>query len=122
MAETTVMVKDGTTIIIGGLQKEEATDNKEQFPLLGDIPILGFFFSSQTKNTTKTELLIMLTPHIVTGDMLTTGDERDLNYKPAGEYKDYSDFTPDAEVIEPKGKPEERIKPYMAYDEEDKLS
>jgi type IV pilus secretin PilQ/predicted competence protein len=122
MAETTVLVKDGTTIVIGGLQKEEETDDKEQLPLLGKIPILGFFFSSDTKNKTKTELLIMLTPRIVSGDMLTTGDERDFRHKPARGYEEYSDFTEEEDAIEPQEKPEDRIKPYIPYDKEEKLS
>lgn len=117
-AETTVLVKDGTTIVIGGLQKEEETDVTEKFPILGDLPILGFFFSSSTKVTVRTELLILLTPHIVSGDMLTTGDERDFRYKPARGYEDYEDFSEDRDLIAPIEKPEEKIKPYKEYDVE----
>ncbi|MFH1867910.1 MAG: secretin N-terminal domain-containing protein [Candidatus Omnitrophota bacterium] len=117
-AETTVLVKDGTTIIIGGLQKEESTDNKKQFPILGNIPILGFFFGTDTKTTIRTELMIMLTPTIVIGDKLTTGDERDFKYEPARGYDEYENFSEDKDMIKPTQEPEERIKPYMPYEME----
>lgn len=64
-AETTVSVKDGETIIIGGLitSRENASENK--VPLAGDVPILGNLFRANTKSSTKTELLIVLTPHVI---------------------------------------------------------
>ena len=115
MAETTVMVKDGSTIIIGGLRKEEKTKAYDQFPFLGNIPVIGFFFKSGNEKTERTELMIMITPHIVSGDMLTTGDELDFKYKPAREYKDYKAFTEEADLT-PSGKPpKEDIKPYREY-------
>lgn len=125
MAETTVMVKDGATIILGGLRKEEKTSSSEGVPLLSKIPLLGFLFKSATNKTERTELLVMLTPHIVSGDVLTTGDEREFGTKPGKEYKEYPaiaeqpDFTaPKKEpekVIESKEAPEEEIKPYREY-------
>ena len=89
MAETTVMVKDGVTIVIGGLRKDEKTDNSEGVPYLSKIPILGFLFRSGTKKTERTELLILITPHIVTGDELTTGDKRAFGHIQGKEYKNY---------------------------------
>ncbi len=67
-AETTVMVKDGITIIIGGLRKDQREKTVKKIPLLGDIPGLGFFFRSTSDNLTKTDLVILLTPHIMTGE------------------------------------------------------
>jgi len=125
MAETTVMVKDGATIIIGGLRKEEKTSSSEQVPILGKIPILGFLFRSGSNKTERTELLVMLTPHIVSGETLTTGDEREFGTKPGKEFKEYPSFTEEAEFkppkeapekkVEPKEAPEEEIKPYREY-------
>jgi len=115
MAETTVMVKDGSTIIIGGLRKEEKVSGYEQLPWLGKIPILGFFFKTGSSKTERTELLIMITPHIVSGDTLTTGDERDFGYKPEKEYKNYKAFTDQTDYEPPKDAPEEKIKPYAEY-------
>ena len=64
-AETSVTVKDGETVIIGGLitSRTNATENK--VPLAGDIPILGNLFRATVQSTTKTELLFVLTPHII---------------------------------------------------------
>lgn len=67
-AETIVTVKDGSTIIIGGLIKDKVQDTVNKVPLLGDIPILGVFFKHKNKTTTKIELAIFLTPHIISGE------------------------------------------------------
>lgn len=122
MAETTVMIKDGATIIIGGLRKEEKTSTSEGFPFLSKIPILGLVFKSGTNKTERTELLVMLTPHIVSGDVLSTGDERDFKTKLGKEYKEYPAFTSQAEFQPPKEapSPEEKIKPYREYIAEEK--
>ncbi|MBF0384498.1 MAG: hypothetical protein HQL27_01375 [Candidatus Omnitrophica bacterium] len=71
-AETTVMVKDGITIIIGGLIKEEKIKTTKKVPLLGDIPLLGIAFRNKDDSVRKTELVIFLTPHIITGDVSIT--------------------------------------------------
>ncbi|MFZ5800581.1 MAG: secretin N-terminal domain-containing protein [Candidatus Omnitrophota bacterium] len=67
-AETTVMVKDGVTIVIGGLIKDEVIDTVNKVPIMGDLPLLGFLFRNRDKKITKSELVVFLTPHIVTGD------------------------------------------------------
>lgn len=68
-AETTVMVKDGVSIVIGGLIKEETIKATKKVPLLGDIPVLGFAFRSHNDSVSKTEIAIFLTPRIITGDV-----------------------------------------------------
>jgi len=68
-AETTVNVKDGVTVIIGGLIKEETINTTKQIPFLGNIPVLGMIFRSTNNSTSKTEIVIFLTPKIVTGDL-----------------------------------------------------
>jgi type II secretory pathway component GspD/PulD (secretin) len=62
---TTVKVGNGQIIIIGGLisNTEQFTDN--QIPWLGDIPILGYLFKSRTKTVTKTELVVLIQPTII---------------------------------------------------------
>lgn len=68
-AETTVMVKDGVTIIIGGLKSEKITKNYSEVPILGDIPIIGRLFRKTTNDKIETsDLVILLTPHIITGE------------------------------------------------------
>ncbi len=70
-AETTVMAKDGVTIVIGGLIKEEEIHTVNKVPLLGDIPFLGSIFRNEDKEARKTEIVIFLTPRIITGDSLS---------------------------------------------------
>lgn len=67
LVETTVMVKDGTSIIMGGLKKDDKSHVKKGFPILMDIPWLSRFFSRTTDTITSTEIVIFITPHIVTG-------------------------------------------------------
>jgi len=65
VADTSVSVKDGETIIIGGLIRSTVTATTNKVPILGDIPILGNIFKSTSHDKQKTELLLFLTPHIV---------------------------------------------------------
>ncbi len=62
---TTVRLKDGNSVIIGGLLSEERTTNVTKVPLLGDIPGLGVLFRHQTNTLTKKDLVIEVTPHIL---------------------------------------------------------
>jgi len=64
-ATTTVVVKDQQTVVIGGLMKDEFVTSKDKVPILGDIPILGFFFSKTKTTTRKANLLLILTPHVI---------------------------------------------------------
>ena len=62
---TNVMVKDGHTIVLGGLFKEETDIGRTQVPLLGDIPFLGELFKSTVDSSKRTELIVLITPHII---------------------------------------------------------
>jgi len=64
-AKTTVLVKTGDTVILGGIMQENITRNVTKVPLLGDIPLLGYLFKYHSERKTKTNLLIMLTPTII---------------------------------------------------------
>lgn len=64
-ADTSVVVKDGNTIVIGGLIRDDLVKTVNRVPLLGSIPILGYLFRSESTKTEKTNLLIFLTPHII---------------------------------------------------------
>jgi type II secretory pathway component GspD/PulD (secretin) len=68
-AETTVMVKDNVTIVIGGLIKEDSISTTRRVPLLGSIPGVGRLFRNESTDDTKTEIVIFLTPKIITGDV-----------------------------------------------------
>ncbi|MDE1977197.1 MAG: hypothetical protein KGI84_08065, partial [Elusimicrobia bacterium] len=64
-AQTTVMVKNGDTVVIGGLIHDSIATQTDKIPLLGDIPILGWLFKSTSKVHTRNELLIFVTPTIM---------------------------------------------------------
>lgn len=64
-ASTQVLLKDGETIVIGGIQKTSETDNEDSVPGISKVPILGWLFKRQTKETTSEELLVFITPRIV---------------------------------------------------------
>ncbi len=68
-AETTVIVKDGVSIVIGGLIKEENIKSTRSIPVLGDIPVMGLIFRNISDKATKTEIVVFLTPRIVSGDL-----------------------------------------------------
>ncbi|MCP3952019.1 MAG: type II secretion system secretin GspD [Desulfobacterales bacterium] len=65
--DTTVVVKDKNTIVIGGLIDTNATVTVNKVPLLGDIPLLGALFRSTSRASEKTNLFIFLTPHVLYG-------------------------------------------------------
>ncbi len=64
-ANTSVELPSGTTLSIGGLLEEKASQQINQFPWLGDIPILGVLFRSRDFQTEQTELVILVTPYLV---------------------------------------------------------
>ena len=64
-AETTVSVKDGETVVLGGIIKNSVSTTVNKLPLLGDIPLLGKLFQSSSQTKAKTELLVFLTPKVV---------------------------------------------------------
>lgn len=70
-ASTQVMVETGKTLVIAGLIKTKTTDTRKKVPLLGDIPIFGLMFQHKAKVITKRDLLIFITPHIITPEIPT---------------------------------------------------
>ncbi|MGD0339102.1 MAG: secretin and TonB N-terminal domain-containing protein [Bacteroidota bacterium] len=65
---STLIVREGETIVLGGLVQETESDVRSQTPILGSIPLLGSLFSSTTKSSRKSELMIYITPHISYGE------------------------------------------------------
>jgi type II secretory pathway component GspD/PulD (secretin) len=74
---STVNVWDGQTVVLGGLLAETVTTIKDQIPMLGDLPLVGRFFRSESKTTSKKNLLIFVTPMLIdpAGNRLHTEDE-----------------------------------------------
>jgi type IV pilus assembly protein PilQ len=72
--QTQVNIDNGGTLVIGGIYQEDNRKAVDKVPLLGDIPLLGNLFKTTTRATSKTELLIFLTPHILDsrGNILPT--------------------------------------------------
>ena len=64
-ADTVVVTPSDKTVVIGGLISSQKNDTEDKVPILGDIPLLGAAFRHKVAGTTKTELLIFLTPHVV---------------------------------------------------------
>ncbi|MBE9568031.1 MAG: type II secretion system secretin GspD [Proteobacteria bacterium] len=63
--KTSVLVDDGGILILGGLIQEEVTDTQSKVPLLGDIPLIGFLFRSESTTKTKANLMVFLRPTIL---------------------------------------------------------
>jgi type II secretory pathway component GspD/PulD (secretin) len=65
--KSTVRLREGETIVLGGLVKESLNADHAQFPVLGSIPILGWFFKNRSSTKSRTQLMIFVTPHIYYG-------------------------------------------------------
>jgi general secretion pathway protein D len=63
--DTTVIVKDQQTVVIGGLIDDSSRQNESKVPVLGDMPLLGWLFKKQSNNTDKTNLYVFLTPRVI---------------------------------------------------------
>jgi type IV pilus assembly protein PilQ len=62
---TNILVKDGHTIVIGGLFRDRTTLGRSQLPILGNIPLLGHLFRSSSDQNRKEEVIFLITPHII---------------------------------------------------------
>ncbi len=67
--KTKVMVENGGTVVLGGIYQQTERSNESKVPLLGDIPVLGYLFKTQGRESAKTELLVFITPKIVADRM-----------------------------------------------------
>ncbi|HTL70918.1 MAG TPA: secretin N-terminal domain-containing protein [Candidatus Eisenbacteria bacterium] len=64
-AESRVMVKDGATIVIGGLRKDEKVSRVDRVPWLSDLPLLGGLFRNNSEHLEQSEIIVFLTPHVL---------------------------------------------------------
>ncbi|MFS2139241.1 type IV pilus secretin PilQ [Duganella sp. Dugasp56] len=69
--KTQVMVENGGTVVLGGIYQQTERNTTDKVPLLGDVPVLGYLFRSNSRTNDKTELLVFITPKIV-ADRLST--------------------------------------------------
>ena len=79
--ETTTIAKDGQTLVVGGLVRDNLTISERKVPLLGDIPLLGWLFRFQSRQSEKLNLLVFLTPSLVRDEV----DMVDLNTRKSAE-------------------------------------
>jgi len=64
-SDSMLKLKDGQTMMIGGLMREDTENDKSKLPFLGDLPLIGAAFRSTNKSKDQRELIIFLTPHII---------------------------------------------------------
>jgi len=79
--ETTTIARDGQTLVVGGLVRDNVTISESKVPFLGDIPLLGWLFRFQSRQQEKLNLLVFLTPTLVRDEV----DMVDLNARKAAE-------------------------------------
>lgn len=111
VVQDTLVVKDGQTVAIGGLVQETKSVGEAKVPLLGDVPILGFFFKRKTKALAKTETILLLTPHVISkatmGGDVTADTMEKLSSHPVarGDDKRILDYDPDTRQIRSRDEP-----------------
>ncbi|MDB5906133.1 MAG: secretin [Massilia sp.] len=69
--KTKVRVENGGTVVLGGIYQQQERSNETKVPLLGDLPVVGYLFKTTGRETSKTELLVFLTPKIVADSVPT---------------------------------------------------
>lgn len=109
VTDTSVTLRDGDTLVLSGLQKTGRTNSRNKLPLLGDIPLLGNLFRSTSKQSTRTELIVFLTPRVVNN----ADEAKDLTDK---ELERVRRKAPDAKSRIPERTPEAEPQPEKEED------
>jgi len=78
---TTVRVKDGETVMIGGLTQYQTEDRVTRIPVLGELPLIGGLFRSRNRSTVRSELVVFLTPHILTPECRLADAEQERSLR-----------------------------------------
>jgi type II secretory pathway component GspD/PulD (secretin) len=73
--DTTAVVRDGETVVLGGLRKKDTTLQINKIPILGDLPVLGNLFKFEGETTAVNELVIFITPRIMTELGMTESEQ-----------------------------------------------
>ncbi len=109
-ANTTVVVRDGDSVVIGGLQKTSSRDSRSKIPLLGDLPILGNLFKYSNSQEQRSDLLLFLTPHLINeySDLINITQKKLESREKLGKT-----------LFDPKDKQRERISEMKAKNAED---
>jgi general secretion pathway protein D len=116
-AKSSVMVKDQSTIVLGGLIRENKTINDTKVPILGDIPLLGLLFKGKTTTKNRTELIVFIRPTVLRNnaaamaeakrrsEMLKAGAELELDKQFTHEMVDGDQEPPKPATPAPKVEP-----------------
>lgn len=88
--KTKLAIKDGQSILMGGLISKNTAQNDTGVPFLKDIPVLGWAFKNQNQKTTKTELLIMITPYVIESENVLDQYVKNFKEKITGLRKEIS--------------------------------
>ena len=64
--QTQILIENGGTVVIGGIFEMEETNQETKIPLLGDVPVVGNLFKSRTRESSKREMLVFITPKVIT--------------------------------------------------------
>jgi general secretion pathway protein D len=86
-AKTPIICKDQQTVVIGGLTTDRVSETVQKVPVLGDIPLIGFLFRNSSKQTVKSNIIIALTPYVITD----TDDMRRIAEKKMRERREFID-------------------------------
>jgi type IV pilus assembly protein PilQ len=74
--DTIALVKDGQTVVLGGMRKKDVSKEENKIPLLGDLPLIGGLFRFEGEDTAVTELIVFITPRILGQEPVLTLDEQ----------------------------------------------
>ncbi len=88
---TKALVKDGQTIVLGGLRRSSTTRDNWKIPIVGDIPLVGGLFQSKTESVEDTELLIFITPRIVVQPPLSAREQTLFEETELAKFKEISE-------------------------------
>jgi general secretion pathway protein D len=96
-ADTTLLIKNGQTVVLGGLRKKETTQNVSKVPLLGDLPLFGNLFRSESEDTVNSEIVVFITTWIIKQPVMSQGEQQAYD---ATEFKGPKTTTTRAEKAE----------------------
>jgi general secretion pathway protein D len=111
-AETSVVVRDKETVVIGGLIKDDVAITERKVPFLGDLPILGYLFRYKSRQNTKTDLLIFLSPHIIRDSTALEKISMDKRRKSEAFRKKYNFDLKDDFILNPPSDGQEENQPF----------
>ncbi|MDR0728438.1 MAG: hypothetical protein LBF21_02420 [Puniceicoccales bacterium] len=92
--KTELTIQDASTVVMGGLMREEAKEVRDKVPILGDLPLLGKLFRSHGETTQKKNLLIFVTAHILSADGLPLRPSDDEGLPPEASERFAAYFSP----------------------------